>query len=347
MRTRRTLAVLAAIVVAFALGYATRRGGERPQPAAPSKQTVLTDAVRQVLSDRYVLKLDPDALASARTVPQLIAQLDDPFTAYLTSAQYAAFKAETAERFYGVGVRVRARGKALVIIAVVPHSPASRAGLRKGDRLLSVDGVRVRGHVDTTLAALQAPHRGALKLLPAVQVRNAGHGVRVIRITRFSTGVARQVRAAARHAKIVVLDLRGNPGGLISEAVATVDVFLASGRIVSYVGAHTINATIRASKSALPRMPLVVVVDRATASAAEIVAAALSEHKRAKIVGTRTFGKASIQAVVPVLGGGAVKLTVATYRTPNGLDIHGQGIRPDVPAHTRLLVRAVAVARGL
>src|ERR1700710_1683433 len=111
MRTRRTLAVLAAIVVAFALGYATRRGGERPLPPAPSKQAVLTDAVRQVLSDRYVLKLDPGALASARTVPQLIARLDDPFTAYLTSAQYAAFKAETAERFYGVGVRVRARGK--------------------------------------------------------------------------------------------------------------------------------------------------------------------------------------------------------------------------------------------
>jgi carboxyl-terminal processing protease len=367
MRTRRSLAVFAAIVVAFALGYATRRGGERPEPVAPSKQAVLTAAVRQVLSDRYVLKLDPSALASARTVPQLIAQLDDPFTAYLTSAQYAAFKAETAERFYGVGVRVHARGKALVIVAVVPHSPAARAGLKKGDRLLSVDGVHVRGHIDTTLAALQAPHRGALKLvmqrkgghahvvkvrrgivlLPAVQVRNAGHGVRVIRITRFSTGVARQVRAAARHARIVVLDLRGNPGGLISEAVATVDVFLARGRIVSYVGAHTINSTILATKSALPRMPLVVVVDRATASAAEIVAAALSEHKRAKIVGTRTFGKASIQAVVPVLGGGAVKLTVATYRTPNGLDIHGQGIRPDVQVHSRLLVHAVAVARHL
>jgi carboxyl-terminal processing protease len=367
MRSRRSLAVCAAIVAAFALGYATRRGGERPEPVVPTKQTVLADAVRQVLSDRYVRTLDPNALASARTVPQLIAQLRDPFTAYLTSAQYAAFKAETAERFYGVGVRVRSRGKALVIVAVVPHSPAGRAGLVRGDLLLSVDGVRVRGHIDTTLAALQAPHRGALRLvvrhggsrqhvvkvrrgivlLPAVEVRNAGHGVRVIRTTRFSNGVAREVRAAARHARIVVLDLRGNPGGLISEAASTVDVFLARGRIVSYVGAHTINATISATKSALPRMPLVVVVDRATASAAEIVAAALSEHKRAKIVGTRTFGKASIQAVVPVAGGGAVKLTVATYRTPNGLDIHGSGIRPDVQVHTRLLVRAVAVARHL
>jgi carboxyl-terminal processing protease len=367
MRLRSMLAVLAAVVVAFALGYATRRGGERPQPVAASKQTVLADAVRQVLRERYVEHLDPGALASARTVPQLIAQLDDPFTSYLTSAQYAALKADTEERFYGVGVRVHPRGKTLMIVAVVPHSPAAKAGLRKGDRLLAVDGVRVHGHVDTTLAALQAPHRGALRLvmkrkaghervvrvrrgivrLPAVLWRNAGHGVRVIRILRFSHGVAAQVRAAARHARIVVLDLRGNPGGLISEATSTVDVFLRSGLIVSYVGAHTLPSTITATKSALPRMPLVVVVDHATASAAEIVAAALSDHKRAKIVGTRTFGKASIQAVVPVPGGGAVKLTVATYRTPNGLDIHGQGIRPDVPVHTRLLVRAVAVARRL
>ena len=367
MRSHRTLAVCAAVVAAFALGYATRSRGERPEPAPPSRQTVLADAVRQVLSHRYVRALDESALSSARTVPQLIAQLRDPFTSYLTSAQYAALKSETAERFYGVGVRVLARGKTLVIVAVVPHSPAAKAGLRKGDRLLAVDGVHVRGHVDTTLAALQAPHRGALKLvmrragghqrvvsvhrgivrLPAVQVRNAGHGVRVIRITRFSHGVAAEVRAAARHARVVVLDLRGNPGGLIAEATSTVDVFLSSGRIVSYQGAHTLNATVSATASALPRMPLVVVVDHATASAAEIVAAALSENKRAKLVGTRTFGKASIQAVVPVPGGGAVKLTVATYRTPNGLDIHGRGIRPDVQVHTRLLVRAVAVARHL
>ena len=171
--------------------------------------------------------------------------------------------------------------------------------------------------------------------------------VRVIRIVRFSHGVAAQVRRAARDAPVVVLDLRGNPGGLISEAVDTVDVFLARGDIVSYSGAHMLGRTVRATQSALPRMPLVVVVDGATASAAEIVAAALSENKRAKVVGTRTFGKASIQAVVPVAGGGAVKLTVATYRTPNGLDIHGRGVRPDVAVKTQLLVHAVAVARRL
>jgi carboxyl-terminal processing protease len=368
MHLRRLFAVLAAVVLAFALGYATRRGGERPAPPVASPPPVLTDAVRQVLVDRYVRALDPDALASARTVPQLIAQLRDPFTSYLTSAQYAALKADTAQGFYGVGVRVRPSGTSLRIVGVVPRSPAARAGLRKGDALLAVDGLRVRGHMDTALAALQARHRGPLKLMMrrkgghahvvrvsrgvvtqrAVLVNDISKGaVRVIRIMRFSHGVAGAVRRAARDAPIVVLDLRGNPGGLISEAVSTVDVFLARGRIVSYSGAHTLGATVTATQSALPRMPLVVVVDRATASAAEIVAAALSDNKRAVVVGTRTFGKASIQAVVPVAGGGAVKLTVATYRTPNGLDIHGRGVRPDVAVRTRLLVRAVAVARHL
>jgi carboxyl-terminal processing protease len=367
MRLSRLLAVVAAVVLAFALGYATRRGGESPAPPVAGPP-VLTDAVRQVLADRYVHALDPDALAAARTVPQLMAQLRDPFASYLTSAQYAALKADTRQAFYGVGVRVRPLRTSLEIVDVVPKSPAARAGLRKGDTLLAVDGQRVRGHLDTALAALQSPRRGALSLVmsrlgghehsvnitravvaqKSVLVNDVSKGtVRVIRIVRFSHGVAGQVRRAARDAPVVVLDLRGNSGGLISEAVATVDVFLAHGEIVSYSGAHMLGKTVSATRSALPRMPLVVVVDRATASAAEIVAAALSENKRAKIVGTRTFGKASIQAIVAVPGGGAVKLTVATYRTPNGLDIHGRGVRPDVAVKTQLLVHAVAVARHL
>jgi len=370
MRLRRSLAVVAAVVLAFALGYATRRGGERPEPApAAAPQPLLADAVRQVLADRYVRPLDPGALASARTVEQLIAQLGDPFTSYLTSAEYAALRADTAPRFYGIGVRVRPQGKALLrIVGVVPRSPASRAGLHKGDLLVAVDGLKVRGHIDTALAALQAPHRGPLRLVmrrkagkshvvsvrrgivrqPAVFVHNEANGaVRVIRITRFSLGVAQDVRHAARGARVVVLDLRGNPGGLISEAEGTVDVFLDRGRIFSYSGAHTLAHVVKAKHSALPRMPLVVVVDRATASAAELVAAALGENKRAKIVGTRTFGKSSIQAVVPVPGGGAVKLTVAEYLTPNGRSLHGRGVHPDVTVKTRLLFRAVVLARHL
>ena len=185
MRLRRSLAVVAAVVLAFALGYATRRGGERPAARALRGAAAgPADAVRQVLAERYVKDLDPGALASARTVDQLISQLGDPFTSYLTSAEYAALRADTAPGFYGIGVRVRAQGKALLrIVGVVPHSPASRAGLHRGDLLLAVDGLKVRGHVDTALAALQAPHRGPLRL---VMKRKAGKS-HVVSVARESS----------------------------------------------------------------------------------------------------------------------------------------------------------------
>ena len=169
MRLSRLFAVVAAVVVAFALGYATRRGGESPAPPVAGPP-VLTDVVRQVLVDRYVHTLDPNALASARTVPQLLAQLRDPFTSYLTSAQYAALRADTREGFYGVGVRVRPVGTALRIVGVVPKSPAARAGLRKGDMLLAVDGRRVSGRLDTAqLAGLPSDDvQAALVALPGI-----------------------------------------------------------------------------------------------------------------------------------------------------------------------------------
>ena len=222
MRLRRPIAVVAAVVLAFALGYATRRGGERPAPA-PVAATAAGPGGRGAPgagASATCSELDPGALASARTVPQLITQLRDPFTSYLTSAEYAALRADTAQGFYGVGVRVRAQGKALLrIVGVVPHSPAARAGLRKGDLLVAVDGLHVRGHLDTALAALQAPHRGPLRLVmqrdggkahvvavrrgdrPPAQRDRAGHegAVRVIRITRFSRR-SREGRAGATHA---------------------------------------------------------------------------------------------------------------------------------------------------
>ena len=196
MRLRRSIAVVAAVVLAFALGYATRRGGERPAPApVAAPQPVLADAVRQVLAERYVKALDPGALASARTVPQLIAQLRDPFTSYLTSSEYAALRADTVQGFYGIGVRVRAQGKALLrIVGVVPHSPAARAGLHKGDLLVAVDGLHVRGHIDTALAALQAPHRGPLRLV----MKRDGGKAHVVAVRRGIVRAAQRDRAGPR-----------------------------------------------------------------------------------------------------------------------------------------------------
>ena len=221
MRLRRSIAVVAAVVLAFALGYATRRGGEAPRTPAPvaAPQPVLADAVRQVLAERYVKELDPGALASARTVPQLIAQLGDP-----VHELSHVCGVRRAQGRHGPGVLRHRRARARAGQGAAAHRRRRAALARRPRRAapaatccVAVDGLRVRGHIDTALAALQAPHRGALRLVmkrkagkahvvavrrgvvrqPAVLVHDEAKGaVRVIRITRFSHGVAQDVRAS-------------------------------------------------------------------------------------------------------------------------------------------------------
>jgi carboxyl-terminal processing protease len=156
--------------------------------------------------------------------------------------------------------------------------------------------------------------------------------VRVIRIRTFAAGVAHTVRELALHQHSVVLDLRGDPGGLLDEAVATASIFVQKGRIVSWSGLNVGSHVRDASGTALPPMALAVMVNGQTASAAEIVAAAIQDHKRGAIVGSHTFGKSTLQSVEPPANGAALKLTIAEYLTPDGRDIHGTGIRPDIAA---------------
>ena len=186
----------------------------------------------------------------------------------------------------------------------------------------------------------------------AVSAHDIGKGsrrVRVIRIRTFAAGVARQVRTLATGAPAVILDLRGDPGGLLDEAVDTTSVFVGKGRIVSWNGVNVGHHVRDASKNALPPMPLAVLVDGKTASAAEIVAAAIQDHKRGAIVGARTFGKGSLQSVEPLANGAALKLTIAEYLTPKGRDLHGRGVIPNIPAKPKqvmaLALRAVHASR--
>jgi carboxyl-terminal processing protease len=347
-----TLATAAAIV-----GLAVARSGS----GAPS----LVSEVRGELVARYVHPLTPAELR-APSVQDLLARIDDPYTVYLSPPEYRAIQAETMGTMVGIGLRLAPGRASLRVLDTFPGSPAQRAGLRPGDEITAVDGLRLQGgSLADALARLQGG-RGTTVILrfhhPAddtvltagvvrrwiplrpVRARDIGRGadrVRVIRIASFSAGVARQVRQLAFGAPAVVLDLRGDPGGLLQEAVATADVFLPSGVIVSWSGAHATRQVVQANGTATAAMPVAVLVDRRTASAAEILAAALQDHHRGVVVGTRTFGKASIQVVVPLASGGALKLTAATYRTPAGHDLHGRGVVPDVPARRDALARAL------
>jgi carboxyl-terminal processing protease len=349
--TLATLAAIAALVL-------TQSGSSRPS---------LVGEVRADLAARYVRPLTPAELR-APSVDDLLARLDDPYTVYLSPPEYRAIQAETTGTMVGIGLRLAPGRASLRVLDTFPGSPAERAGLRPGDEITAVDGLRLQGgSLADALARLQGG-RGTTVILrfhhPAddtlltagvvrrwipldpVRAHDVGRGadrVRIIRIASFSSGVARQVRRLAFGAPAVLLDVRGDPGGLLQEAVATADVFLPSGVIVSWSGAHTTRQIVHSNGSATAAMPVAVLVDRRTASAAEILAGALQDHHRGVIVGTRTFGKATIQVVVPLTTGGALKLTAATYRTPAGHDLHGRGVLPDVPARHNALARALAL----
>jgi carboxyl-terminal processing protease len=282
--------------------------------------------------------------------------LRDRWSAYYTPDQFQQFSQGLQGSYSGIGVWLRstARGD-LVIDSVQPGSPAAAAGLLAGDRVTAVGGTSTSGQsVAAVVDQLRGPTGSSVAVsfvragvtstvtvtrvtlvVHDVTVRQLGNGVTLIRVAAFTRGVGRQVRDAvarlsAQTTAGVVLDLRGNPGGLLDEGVEVASVFLDGGPVVSYQRRGHGVRTLAANPGGNTSTPLVVLVDGATASAAEVVAAALQDRNRAVIVGSRTFGKGSVQEPTRLSDGSAIELTVGRYRTPNGRMIDGVGIEPDV-----------------
>jgi carboxyl-terminal processing protease len=342
-------------LVAFAVGIGIARSGDS------SSADPLAARVRAELEGRYYRALPADVLALG-TVPAMIAALHDPYTEYLDPAAYRLIRGETGQRYSRVGLTLWPVARGLGV-AAVPAGPARRAGLRPGDIVLSIDGRRAAGlGFDEALGRILGPpgttvalrvRRGKVErtvhlvrkelAAPPVQFRlieASGRRIAYLRLQSFRMGTASAAAAVLRRlerdgASAVVLDLRGNPGGLLAQAVAVSSLFLSRGTIVSLEGAHLRRVAYRARAHATvaPRLPLVVLVDRWSASSAEVVAAALHDNGRATLVGESTFGKGLVQALRPLPNGGALKLTTARYLTPGGIDIAGVGVRPDVPAY--------------
>jgi len=388
---RVLLALLAALAVFVAGiivgGHASATGVDRlPDPirrllvGAPDDG--LAHEVLSVLEHRYYRPVDAAAL-ERRSVDAMIASLHDPYTAYLDSDALRNEQDNIDGVYVGVGVALATRGNSVVVDRVYPKSPAARAGIRPGDRLRAVDGTPVRGDgIRAAAARISGPARTTVRLqvvgpagatartltltrervhVPVVTsrlVRRAGRAIGVVDLLQFTSDSARSIRSAvsglrAHGARALVLDLRGDPGGLLDQAIAIAGIFLRSGTpVLTTEGAHEPRRTLRTTAAPVAAgVPLVVLVDRRSASASEIVAGALHDEAGASLVGTRTFGKALVQDVEPLPSGGALKLTIARYRTPRGLDIQGVGLRPQVRAvddpHTpadEALERALAVA---
>jgi carboxyl-terminal processing protease len=284
----------------------------------------------------------------------------DPYSSYLDAEEYADLRVSTAGTYAGIGIEVSTADRALRVVRPFRDSPAAAAGIQSGDLIAAIDGTPVGADLDAAMARMRGPRGSSVKLavtrvgqaLPleftvqraqvdvhSVAVLPLDGGYVYARITHFNemtgedftTGIARLRRDLKAKPRGVVLDLRNNPGGVLESAVDLADQLLDDGVIVTADGrTPAARFTMQATPGdVLPGVPVVVLVNGSTASAAEILAGALQDHHRALLLGRRTFGKGSVQTVMPLSGGRAIKLTTSRYHTPSGRSIQGRGIEPD------------------
>jgi carboxyl-terminal processing protease len=362
--------ILLLLGTAFGLGLLlTRTGslvrGQTHETLHPAPVSAI-DEVREELAENYYRPLGPDVLGKP-TIPRVLEALGDPNTEYLTAAQYTSLKNRTSRSYSGVGLTVEPSRAGLVVTSAL-HGPARDAGVRSGDIIVRIEG-RPAGKLtfDQSVNLIKGEEGTVVHLLvrrngerqrftvvrsdvavPSLSSRLVDYeGVKIgyLRLLSFPDSSAQRVhdathRLVARGAKGIILDLRDNPGGLLTEAVRTTSVFLEKGVVCTVSGLHQDATVYEATGGAeFPQLPVTVLVDRGSASAAEIVAAALADNKRAVVVGSRTYGKASVQSIRPLSAGRALKLTTATYLTPSGTDLAGHGIHPSVRAMDDPLTR--------
>jgi carboxyl-terminal processing protease len=365
---KRNFAYLAAGLF-IGLGLGTARGvlADKPAPGAAASTApipwedarVLAAVIERVKHD-YVEKLDDHALLQA-AIRGMVGSLD-PYSAYLGRDEYDEMQISSSGEYSGVGIEVALEDDQVVVVAPIEGSPADKAGIRAGDVIVMIDGVpvktatlndtidRMRGKEGTTVRIgierdgnaepLQFSIRRQRVELHSVSADLSEPGYGYVRISQFSDSTGQELLAALgtlRHRnagplKGLVLDLRDNPGGVLEAAVAVADVFLDKGVIVTARGRTSDS---RFEMDATPGdelggAPIVVLVNGGSASAAEIVAGALKDNHRATLMGRTTFGKGSVQTIMPLTGDSALKLTTSLYYTPSGASINHKGIAPDI-----------------
>jgi carboxyl-terminal processing protease len=325
---------------------------------SPAESAQLAEVIERVQREYVDDVRHPELIDGA--LRGLVSGLD-PYSSYLDAEEYADLRVSTAGTYAGIGIEVSTADRALRVVRPFRDSPAAAAGIRSGDMIAAIDGAPVGADLDAAMSRMRGPRGSRVKLA----VMRAGsalpleftveraqvdvHSVTMVpldgghlyaRITTFSdttagdfaSGVARVRRERGAKPRGVIIDLRNNPGGVLESAVEVADQLLESGVIVSADGR---TPAARFSMSAtpgelLPGVPVVVLVNGTTASAAEILAGALQDHHRATLLGRRTFGKGSVQTVMPISEGRAIKLTTSRYFTPSGRSINGRGIDPDL-----------------
>lgn len=284
----------------------------------------------------------------------------DPHSAYLNAEDFKEMQEDTSGKFSGIGIEISMEQGRLTVVSPIEDTPAFKAGLKAGDIILEIDGESTRdmGLIDA-VKRIRGPKGSKVKLMilhrdgtrpievaitrstiPIVSVKSQEleDGYLYLRLTKFHETTTAKMREKLEdyrkkhELKGVVLDLRNNPGGLLGQAVSVVDTFVDKGLIVYIQGKDEANRKdFMASRTqGTVTVPMVTLINAGSASASEIVAGALQDHKRSLIVGERSFGKGSVQTIIPLSDGAGIKLTTALYYTPNGRSIQAKGIEPDV-----------------
>ncbi|WP_028586750.1 S41 family peptidase [Desulfocurvus vexinensis] len=314
--------------------------------------------VLDLVEKNYVHEVTRDELVNG-AIKGMLEQLD-PHSTYMEPEEFQEMQIRTTGEFGGIGIEITLRDGRLTVIAPIEDTPAFEAGLKSGDIILEIDGQstqgislleavnKIRGPKGSTVS-LTLIHQGETKPYTVsikratIPIRGAKSnelepGYLYLRLMSFNENTTKEMRDAIsdytkkNELKGIVLDMRGNPGGLLNQAVAVADTFLSGGNIVYIKGrdeASRENFDARPSAADVAA-PMVVLINAGSASASEIVAGALQDRKRALILGERSFGKATVQTIIPLSDGSGIKLTKALYYTPGGRSIQAEGIVPDI-----------------
>jgi len=322
------------------------------------KKIDLFGEVLEKISKEYVDEVDQSKSMDA-AINGLLQSLD-PYSAYMTPESFEGMQTETSGKFGGLGIEVGMESGVVKVITPIDNTPASKAGLKAGDYIVKIDGVQVqgkslmdavdlmRGLVGTSIE-ITVRRRGVKKALifnitrEIIQVQSVkseliDNNIGYIRLTSFNENSSDQIKEKIKklnknkNLKGYILDLRNNPGGLLSQAIKISDFFLENGEIVSTKSRQASeNRKWFAKKGDLTNgKTIIILINYGSASASEIVAGALKDHKRAILVGENSYGKGSVQSIIPLKNRGAIRLTIAKYYLPSGKSISKVGVTPDI-----------------
>jgi carboxyl-terminal processing protease len=322
------------------------------------KQLNLFGDVFQRVQEQYVEEItDKELIESA--ISGMLQSLD-PHSSYLSPESYKDMQVKTKGTFGGLGIEITMEDGFVKVVSPIDDTPAANAGMKSGDLIIGIDGESIKGlTINEAVSKLRGPVKSKVTITVVredkdpfeieiirdiIKIRSVKHeiinNIGYVRLTTFSdtttSGMEKSVKEIKKELgdkfQGLILDLRNNPGGLLNQSISVTDSFLNQGEIVSTQGRKSDDTSRIFAKKGdiIDGKPLIVLINSGSASASEIVAGALKDHARAIIVGTRSFGKGSVQSIIPLAGNGAMRLTTARYYTPSGVSIQAKGIEPDI-----------------